>query len=270
MFFRLCVRAPRTRISAASTRGPGSAACGDRLARQAVERRRAVGIGFGRNGHREARQTKHDSDGGLRGGSPRWLSRLCSTRRISRAVGLELLRADAADAAPARRAMPALRAPSRPAWRRGRRRRPAGCARARPRRATPSAPRSARCAAASSGQRRRLVARRAPPPRAATSCRAAASRSARAAAAAPRRAARRARSSVSSSVLYSPSVCRWPSAISWRSTARHCASPTSAPMPKVLTALRGRAARPCRSPCRAARRSGGRRRSAGRRCWWKR
>ena len=38
---------------------------------------------------------------------------------------------------------------------------------------------------------------------------------------------------VSSSVLYSPSVRRWPSAISWRSTARHCTSLTSAPIPKV-------------------------------------
>ena len=55
----------------------------------------------------------------------------------SRAVGLELLGADAADPGQRRPASRRARAPSRPASRRGRSRRPAGCARARPPRARP-------------------------------------------------------------------------------------------------------------------------------------
>ena len=116
-------------------------------------------------------------------------------------------------------------------------------------------------------QRRRLVlARRGAAALRLPACaRAAARRSARAAAAAPRRAAPRARSASAPACCTRPRLRRWPSAISWRSTPRHCASLTSAPMPKVRQRARGRTAPPCRSPCRAARRSGGRRRSAGRR-----
>ena len=72
------------------------------------------------------------------------------------------------------------------------------------------------------------------------------------------------RSSVSASVLYSPSVAQVAERDQLAQHARATAPrDTSAPMPKVLSALVAVLRRPSRSPCRAARRSGGRRRS----CW---
>ena len=123
-----------------------------------------------------------------------------------------------------------------------------------------SADRPASSSGSGGGARRRGTHRRAEP--------AAWARRRRAAAAGPHRAAPCACARVGSSVLYSPGA----QVAERDQLAQHGAplvSDRSAPMPNVDRSARG-GARPCRSSCRAGRRSGARRRSAGRRCWWKR
>ena len=212
MFFRLCTRAPRMRI--AGTSGGSSVGIGALGGKPSMisTARRARTVwptcemratpGHPRRGFPSARALQHAQD--------------------LLAVGLQLPGADAADAGQRVERGRALPAPSAPAWRRGRPRRPAGCARAPPRRARPSARQSAP-APRVQRQRRRRVLRRA---RACGACRVAALRRAlgtRSSSGTSPRSTSRALGA-SASVLYSPSTCTWPSAINWRSTERHCCS----------------------------------------------